>query len=159
MKYALTAKAMQYLDEYTISKGIPSAVLMENAARGVVEEIVRRFPSKDQKVLVLAGPGNNGGDAVCAARWLARLGFDVRIYFIGNRSRISKEFARQARIARKQHPSLEIIGGFTLDETLLPDAFKKPGIERNRSTAHKIPVAYNEQFGFFRHTEVIQIQL
>ena len=40
--YALTAKAMSYMDEYTIDKGISGAVLMENAAGGLVDEIIAR---------------------------------------------------------------------------------------------------------------------
>jgi len=55
--YALTAKAMRYMDEYTIGNGIPSAVLMENAAGGLVDEIISRFPDKATEVLVGKLPG------------------------------------------------------------------------------------------------------
>ena len=68
--YALTAKAMSYMDEYTIDKGISGAVLMENAAGGLVDEIIARYPDKDTEILVVVGHGNNGADGLCAARWL-----------------------------------------------------------------------------------------
>ena len=51
--------------------GVPSVLLMEHAARGVYEEILRVFPKPNNyKFLVLYGPGNNGGDALCLARML-----------------------------------------------------------------------------------------
>ncbi len=108
--YALTAKGMQFMDKYTIGAGIPSAVLMENAARGVVDEIVKRFPDKDSRVLVVCGPGNNGGDAVCAARWLIHLGYNVNVYFIGSIEKASAEFIRQVKIFAKAYPKVSIAG-------------------------------------------------
>ena len=90
--YALTAKAMRYMDEYTISKGIPSAVLMENATGGLVNEIISRFPDKDTEFLVVVGHGNNGADGLCVARWLIHLGYVVNVYFVGDRSKVSRAF-------------------------------------------------------------------
>jgi NAD(P)H-hydrate epimerase len=49
--------------------GIPSCLLMENAGRGVAE--VAQELGANQKVLILAGKGNNGGDGLSAARFLA----------------------------------------------------------------------------------------
>ncbi len=108
--YALTAKSMKYMDEYTIDKGIPSSVLMENASRGVVDEIEQRFPEKDTRILVLCGPGNNGGDAVCVARWLLHLGYRATLYFVGDPNRTSKEFRQQIRIISRIYPNLVIYG-------------------------------------------------
>ena len=71
--YALTAKGMKYMDQFTSQAGLPFVVLMENAARGVADEVAERIPDKSAKILVLAGHGNNGGDAVAAARWLAQV--------------------------------------------------------------------------------------
>jgi len=61
---------MQELDSKTINEiGIPSLVLMENAARGVANAVVRFFPEA-KKILVVAGKGNNGGDGIAAGRIL-----------------------------------------------------------------------------------------
>ena len=49
LMYALTAKAMRYMDEYTISKGIPSAVLMENAAGDLLMRLFHAFLTKPPK--------------------------------------------------------------------------------------------------------------
>lgn len=116
--YALTAKSMKYMDEYTMDKGIPSAVLMENASRGVVHHITERFPDTDTSVLVLCGPGNNGGDAVCVARWLLHLGYSVVLYFVGDPGHTSKEFRRQVRIISSIHPELKVYGTGDASESL-----------------------------------------
>ena len=73
--YALTAKGMKYMDQFASQAGLPGVVLMENAARGVADEVAARIPDKSAKILVLAGHGNNGGDAVAAARLLKCKGY------------------------------------------------------------------------------------
>lgn len=116
--YALTAKSMKYMDEYTMDKGVPSSVLMENASRGVVNEITERFPDTNTRVLVMCGPGNNGGDGVCVARWLLHLGYSVTLYFVGDPNRTSKEFRRQIRIISSMFPDLKIYGTEDAAESL-----------------------------------------
>lgn len=69
-------KEMQQMDQYTIEKiGLPGIVLMENAGAKVVEEILAISPCGKQKVIVLAGGGNNGGDGFVIARRLFELGW------------------------------------------------------------------------------------
>lgn len=109
---------MKYMDEYTMSKGIPSCVLMENASRGVVNEITARFPDTESRILVLCGPGNNGGDGVCVARWLLHLGYKTTLYFVGDPNRTSDEFRRQASIITKLYPKFSIYGIGNSQESL-----------------------------------------
>ncbi|NPA14427.1 MAG: NAD(P)H-hydrate dehydratase [Aquificae bacterium] len=69
----VNAAQMQHLDSTTINEiGIPSLVLMENAARGVAKAVLEEFPTA-KKILVVAGKGNNGGDGIAAARILKNL--------------------------------------------------------------------------------------
>ena len=108
--YALTAKAMRYMDEYTIGKGIPSAVLMENAAGGLVNEIISRFSDKDTEVLIVVGHGNNGADGLCVARWLIHLGYVVNVYFVGERSKVSRASLTKLRILTSMSKSFRMYG-------------------------------------------------
>lgn len=67
----LTAAEMREVDRITIERGIPGLILMENAAHRVVEHIERRFaPLGKQRIVVLCGKGNNGGDGLAIARIL-----------------------------------------------------------------------------------------
>src|SRR5579863_4969877 len=67
----LTAAEMREVDRKTIELGIPGIVLMENAAHRVVEFVAERFaPVSGQRIVVLCGKGNNGGDGMAIARQL-----------------------------------------------------------------------------------------
>jgi len=67
----LTAAQMRQADRLTIERGTPSEVLMENAGARVAEAIVREFPrASRQRILVVCGKGNNGGDGRVVARLL-----------------------------------------------------------------------------------------
>jgi hydroxyethylthiazole kinase-like uncharacterized protein yjeF len=67
----LTAAEMREVDRRTIELGMPGIVLMENAAHRVVEAMAERFPPlAAQRIVVLCGKGNNGGDGLAIARQL-----------------------------------------------------------------------------------------
>ncbi|MBI4909221.1 MAG: NAD(P)H-hydrate dehydratase [Acidobacteria bacterium] len=67
----LTAAEMRHVDHLTIEGGIPGIILMENAAHRVVEFLERRYsPLATQRIVVLCGKGNNGGDGLAIARIL-----------------------------------------------------------------------------------------
>ncbi|MFN7932911.1 MAG: NAD(P)H-hydrate dehydratase [Bryobacteraceae bacterium] len=67
----LSAAQMRSVDGMTIGRGIPGLILMENAAHRVVEYMASRFaPLGDQRIVVLCGKGNNGGDGLAIARQL-----------------------------------------------------------------------------------------
>ncbi len=62
---------MGEVDRATIEAGIPGIVLMENAAQRVVEYIAGHFaPVSEQRIVVVCGKGNNGGDGLAIARQL-----------------------------------------------------------------------------------------
>jgi ADP-dependent NAD(P)H-hydrate dehydratase / NAD(P)H-hydrate epimerase len=65
----LTAEEMRQVDQRTIAAGTPGIVLMENAAHRVVEFLARKFaPLNAQRIVVVCGKGNNGGDGMAVAR-------------------------------------------------------------------------------------------
>jgi ADP-dependent NAD(P)H-hydrate dehydratase / NAD(P)H-hydrate epimerase len=61
--------------------GLPSLVLMENAALGAVDALGRFFPEA-RKVAILCGPGNNGGDGLAMARQLEGRGYDLEVFLV-----------------------------------------------------------------------------
>ena len=71
MKNVLTAEQMREADRLTIAAGTPGAVLMERAGTCVVEVLEREFaPLSAQRVVIICGKGNNGGDGLVIARLL-----------------------------------------------------------------------------------------
>lgn len=64
------------MDDY----GLPGIVLMENAGRGCSELLMRLNPSRE-RVSILCGPGNNGGDGFVIARHLDNAGWPVELAF------------------------------------------------------------------------------
>jgi NAD(P)H-hydrate epimerase len=78
----LEAELTRRVDAAAIAAGTPGVVLMERAGASVAVEAVRRFPGA-RRILVLAGPGANGGDGFVAARRLADAGRSVRVALLG----------------------------------------------------------------------------
>lgn len=76
----LTPSQMQWVDQEA-GKTIPTIQLMQNAGWAVTQEIVKRY--KACSVLVLCGPGNNGGDGYVVARLLAKAGWSVCVGILG----------------------------------------------------------------------------
>jgi len=83
----VTAKEMQDIDRTAIDDyGIPGIVLMENAAKGVVITLFKKFSDiKNKKVGVFAGKGNNGGDGLAVARLLADENISVTVYLLSKK--------------------------------------------------------------------------
>jgi len=82
----VTAETMRRLDRKTIEEaGVPGVVLMENAGRGAVAEILRSYPRiPGGKAAVVAGRGNNGGDGFVIARYLINRGIAVTVFLLAS---------------------------------------------------------------------------
>lgn len=108
----LTASQMARADRLAVESGVPSLTLMENAGRAIAGEVARRFPGAET-VLILCGPGNNGGDGFVAARHLLEHGYKVRLGFDGDEARLPQDAAAMARRFAGQREPLrpEILAG------------------------------------------------
>src|SRR5690554_2339948 len=92
----LTPSQMAEADRAAVDAGIRSVTLMENAGQAVAYEIAQRFPI--QPVLVVAGPGNNGGDGFVVARLLLERGWPVRVMSLDAGGPRSVDAAYMARL-------------------------------------------------------------
>ena len=67
----LTAAELREVDRRTSELGVPGLILMENAGQRVVELLAHAYaPLREQRVIVMCGKGNNGGDGLVVARQL-----------------------------------------------------------------------------------------
>ena len=87
-----TSRQIKEWDRYTIEhEPVKSIDLMERAASAVADEIARRWVP--MRVIVFAGPGNNGGDALAVARLLAERSFAVSVYLFNIHNNLSPDCA------------------------------------------------------------------
>ncbi|MDO9543293.1 MAG: NAD(P)H-hydrate dehydratase [Kiritimatiellia bacterium] len=108
------------LDRLTIEQyGVPDSLLMERAGSGVAAGVIRLFREYNlsaKKVLLVAGKGNNGGDAFVVARILKEQGFNPLVLLAGEKKKLhgaalfhfkkmagSKVVAREIRTEKEWH--------------------------------------------------------
>jgi ADP-dependent NAD(P)H-hydrate dehydratase / NAD(P)H-hydrate epimerase len=78
-----TTEEMRQIDRVTSERhGVPSLTLMENAGTHVADYVLRRYP-RAERICVLCGKGNNGGDGFVAARKLHEAGKQVDVLLLG----------------------------------------------------------------------------
>jgi len=83
-----TAEEMRNIDRATTERfGVPSLTLMENAGSAIARFILQRYPEAN-RVTVICGKGNNGGDGFVVARKLHRAGRVVEVLLLGSRTEL-----------------------------------------------------------------------
>ena len=93
MNEIITNAQMRAIDAACPGAGVATRTLMENAGRAVAETIVSRFSPRS--LVVLCGPGNNGGDGWGAARMLSEKGWPVEVWSLVEREALKGD-ARDA---------------------------------------------------------------
>ena len=142
----LTATQMGQADGITVASGISATALMESAGRAVAQTILQRWTPRP--VLVLCGPGNNGGDGFVVARLLTDAGWPVRVALLVPRANLRGAAADHA--ALWQGP-VELLTPATLfGAELIVDAIFGAGLSRSlegapaltlvEAAARKIPI-------------------
>ncbi len=78
---AVTTAQMRQIEQASVEAGVSLDTLMENAGLAVADNVSRQLGDTwGRRVVILIGPGNNGGDGLVAARHLARRGAHVRAF-------------------------------------------------------------------------------
>ena len=132
----LTCQQIRELDILAIEHvGIPGLVLMENAARSVAEFVYDSLlDPQHAAVLLLCGPGNNGGDGLVVARHLRNAGVGVTVALAAAQERYTGDAAVNLRIYER------------LGDPLLP-AETPEGIESTRAAAQQTDVIVDALLG------------
>lgn len=113
----VSAKQMREIEDRAIREfGIPSLLLMENAALAVVQEVrqllsLRQKELTGSKVTVFVGKGNNGGDGLAVARHLSILGIDVIVYSFAGAEEFQGDAALNYRLYQNTGGKLFTIDG------------------------------------------------
>ncbi len=124
----LTAAAMRAVEQSAIDAGATVEQLMERAGAALAEATLR-YAAKSP-VLILVGPGNNGGDGYIAARHLAERGVKVRV------AAVAEPNSAAAKLARSQWPGeVEALRPETAGAPVLIDAMFGTGLKRGLEDA------------------------
>jgi NAD(P)H-hydrate epimerase len=139
----LNAAEMRNIDRRTTERfGIPSIVLMENAATAVVDAIFERYPDAD-RVALICGTGANGGDGFAAARHLENRGVVPVILIAGDRAKIHGDAETNLVICERLGIPIYEVGddvetalAHAADADLIVDALFGTGLNRAPSGMH-----------------------
>lgn len=141
----LDASQMRAIDLRASERyGIPSLLLMENAAMAVVDALESNFPEA-RRIAIFCGTGNNGGDGFAAARHLVLRGAQVEVFLLGDRSKISGDALTNLEAADRlgipivsvsELGSLELAIAASSRSDLTLDAILGTGLDRAAEGIH-----------------------
>lgn len=127
MLKVLTAEQMREVDRLTTERyGIPSIILMENAAHAVARVITERLGGsvKGKSILILCGKGNNGGDGAALARVLWTQGANITFCLMFEDDEFKGDARENLRLLRQ------------LQDAQIP--FEEPSISSAEVGTHRI---------------------
>ena len=139
----LDVRRMGEADRVTVASGKTVNELMENAGKAVAQAIEKRWSVRP--VIVLCGPGNNGGDGFVAARHLSSTGWPVRVALLGSRDQLIGAARENADLWRGK---IELLTPIALDGAeLVVDAIFGAGLSRalEGSALETLAVASNRK--------------
>lgn len=132
----VTADQMRALERRADASGNTYAMMMERAGKAVADAILARYDARALRVLVLVGPGNNGGDGLVCARYLRDAGARVALYLWKRAERADDENFRLCRernlpIRRaEQDANFGALGDFLAEAHIIVDALLGTGVAR-----------------------------
>ncbi|OJW05434.1 MAG: NAD(P)H-hydrate epimerase [Planctomycetales bacterium 71-10] len=116
--------------------GLPTLVLMENAGRGAADRLVELAGGSTPRVLILCGPGNNGGDGGVAARHLDARGWDVSLLWLAEPetirgdARVQREILERSGVPQQAGPAPDDLDARIAGADWLVDGLLGTGLTR-----------------------------
>src|SRR5271169_5414930 len=124
----LTPAEMSEADRFAVAAGTPGITLMERAGLAVADEAARLTKSRG-RIVVLCGPGGNGGDGFIAGRLLSQRFYAVELGLLGRRDALKGDPALAA--ARYQGPVLDAAALDLAQADCVIDAMFGAGLARD----------------------------
>ena len=137
----VTVDQMRRLEAASTAGGVSSDELMQHAGLAVAQLCISLLGAiAGSKLLVLVGPGNNGGDALVAARHLERRGAEVVAFLVSSRPARDENLASAESlgvriISCSDDPDLSALEGFLFSSELVIDGVLGTGRIRPRQGA------------------------
>jgi len=135
--FIVTAKEMYDIDHYTMEKiGLEGKILMENAGRAVAEKMKPMIQRID-RIMVVIGPGNNGGDGFVIARTLMESAYNVTVVQVVPDEKISGDARYHKNVWLNCGGEVEIVlsqtelGSVLLETDVVIDALMGIGVKGN----------------------------
>ncbi|MBT3989602.1 MAG: NAD(P)H-hydrate dehydratase [Rhodospirillaceae bacterium] len=129
----LTVEEMSRADALAVKSGVPNLDLMESAGRSVFRALRKRWTRR--RVVVLCGPGNNGGDGFVVARLLKEAGWPVTLGLLGNIKKLKGDAAANAKLWQGETKALSV--DLLKEADLVVDALFGAGLTRDIDGATK----------------------
>lgn len=148
MEYITDSNEAAEIDRLSISEiGIPSLVLMERASMAVFSCIHDKFPDKRrERIAVVCGSGNNGGDGVCVARMLFEAGYKVTVLLLGNEEKWTDELRTQIRIIQNLSEK---------EKDSKKEFFSHIESNRTAKKAYDVTKVCNDKMGYRREIDIV----
>ena len=137
---------MRSLEQRSLEFNISTDTLMENAglaAAQICKEVVSKTPySKTDNILILAGSGNNGGDAIVAGRILSDWNYNVTIYNCSRSGRVHEKASTLSNssilVNSKSDPNFDLLLNLVSKASIIVDGIIGTGITGNISGKLKL---------------------
>ncbi|MBK8157708.1 MAG: NAD(P)H-hydrate dehydratase [Rhodospirillaceae bacterium] len=126
----VSTAAMRAAEQAFFARGQDSFALMQAAGAAVAASIIADHPARDRSMLVLCGPGNNGGDGFIVAALLRDAGYEVSVAAARAADAYQGDAARAALTWSRAGPVLPLAGATALAPDVIVDALFGIGLDR-----------------------------
>ncbi len=144
----ITSEESKKIDKQAINNYIPGILLMERAGINTVMEIEKNISELElKKVLVVCGPGNNGGDGLAIARLLLDKVKKVEILFCGEEEKLSNDAKINYEICKKN--KIDFVDDIKKEYEIIIDAIFGIGLNKKiEGKFHKIIEEINKNIAY-----------